>query len=364
MLGSQDKRFLLKAFKYSLPKFTNTSILLLLPIFFGKESWYNEGLNLLLGLELGMLGIHPLIIWAYKKYGSVNAYLFVFSVLISFISSNLSTTVFTLFEIITLSISITFIKYIGSYAQYNSKYLLATIYGFLLPTIIIFCVAYDPLFFVISIFISLLILLSLKNIKYDFDPSKLIDSTKFLLNVTPQMIFSWLFRGGIILLLINFHLLEDNISDTYQIIVRSITVVTMPAIILNQINLKQKSNLTKFNDYWKILKRELILIASASTILTLFIIVLANRYYPELDYLIVYSGGIIAILSALNLPIASVFNQNKSYQSFVVYSVGSITLFSFLIAQVLNLRSIILSVLLSTIIVLVLFGLMLKKKMR
>ena len=180
----------------------------------------------------------------------------------------------------------------------------------------------------ISIFIVLLILLSVKDIKYNFDQSNLKDSTKFLLNITPQMIFSWLFRGGVILLLTKFHLLEHNISDTYQIIVRSITIVTMHAITVNQINLKIKSNLTKFNDYWKILKKELILIASASTILTLFVILVANRYYPELDYLVVYSGGIIAILSALNLPVASVFNQNKSYHSFVVYSVGSITLFS------------------------------------
>jgi hypothetical protein len=343
------KKFAAKLTGFTIPKAVATMAMLVLPIWYGDNRWYLDLLNIILAAEVGALGLHPMIIWIRNKSGDLSGQLLLFSLLLSisvFIISDSSIRV----DYVIAVTAILIIKYYGSIYHSKGRFFIASSLISLAPILLSIMVVSSKNPYLLLIPFLVFSILLFKSFKLTWNVENLKDQAGFILNIIPQMLYSWLFRGGVLIILLTFGI-NLNASD-YQIVVRLISIISMPAIIINQVLINEKTSQDIGSYSWNEVLKESFLV-SISIIVLSYISISIFEMGTKIPYFLVL---IICLSNSLSLSVGTVFNQHKSSFSWKVYAIALfviVLILSFL--QNINIRVILEGFATSSVLIMVLF---------
>lgn len=349
MAFEKVKKFAVKLTGFTIPKAIATLTLLLLPMRYGDNRWYLDALNILLAAEVGALGVHPMIIWMKNKSGTLSGQLLLCSLLLSVSVFIISDSSIRVDYVIAVTANL-IIKYYGSIYHSKGQLFIASVLISLTPIILSLAIVSFESPFILLIPLLILNILLARSFRLKWNYENFNDQIGFILNIMPQMLYSWLFRGGILIILLIFNI-GLNASD-YQIVVRFISIISMPAIIINQVLINDKTSKEIETYSWKNLLRESLTV-SISIIIVLFALVFISELSIIIPYYLVL---IVSFSNSLSLSVGTLFNQHKSSVSWKVYTVGLCAIIlSLLFEQNLDVRAIITSFAFSSVLIMVLF---------
>ena len=321
------KKYFKSGFLFSLPKIIASGTLFILPLLtysIGFSDLYIHGLKIFSYTTLSAIGYVPLIIWLKNSKKRFSLLFLILSIIVSVIF--LINSEINLWTSIAASVSVIYFKVKGGLKQYHEKFFLSSFFQFLAPVILSFCIIFIESWsvFIFLIFLFLILKEDFINIKIDFNKN-VIESFKFLINISNQMIYSWLFRGGLAVLFLSFGFIDNDITVEFQLIARTATLLGAVTIIFNQIRFKNRLDI-KSENYFKNLINDYKFI-SFNIVIMFFVILFFSSlvYFNFLNYPNGFNNKLIIIsfflfcLNSIDSPISIILSLNNNLILFYKY---------------------------------------------